>query len=122
MQFLKMVQSKTGKHLASIILFPLMFFLLLSCPTKRELKLMLNIPVQTISAGNCNNAQASCYFEQNSTAKEQIEPQSRHLSGLMLAVPHTSLQLETSPSVQVWRNTDAFIRTSLFLCYRKLII
>lgn len=117
-----MVQSKTGKHLASIILYPLMFFLLLSCPTKRELKIMLNIPVQTVSAFNCNQAQATCYFEQSSTAKEQIKPQSRHFTGLILAGFYTSLLPETSSFLQVRRNTDTFIRTSLFLCYRKLII
>lgn len=122
MQRLYAMTSKTGKHLTSFILFPMMFFLLLSCPTKREFKQMLNIPVQTTNVENCNNAQNTCIFEQSSSAKEQEKPQYTFLSGFYSTGTHIYPPIRTTRSEQVRRNTDVFIQTSLFICYRKLII
>lgn len=114
--------SKTGKHLTSFILFPMMFFLLLSCPTKREFKQMLHIPVQTANVENCNNAQNTCIFELSSSGKEQDKPQYTYLSDFFSTNTHIYPPIRTTLSEQVRRNTDVFIQTSLFICYRKLII
>lgn len=117
-----MTASKTGKHLASFILFTMMFFLLLSCPTKRELKQMMNIPFRTIKVESCNNVRKTCSFETPAPDKEQNNPQYTPLSGLSTTGTQICLSSTTVQSGQVRRNTDVFIQQSLFICYRKLII
>lgn len=122
MQRQKAMISKIGKRLTGFILFPMIFFLLLSCPTKREFKQMLNIPVRTTNVENCNNALNTCIFELFSSGREQDKPQSTYLSGLSSTDIHIYLPIRAIRSEQVRRNTDVFIQTSLFICYRKLII
>lgn len=117
-----MTASKTGKHLAGFILFPMMFFLLLSCPTKRELKQMMNIHLRTVKVKNCNKVRNTCSFEVSAPGKEQNNPQYTHLAGLSPDGTQFCLPSTTVLSEQVRRNTDVFIQQSLFICYRKLII
>ena len=117
-----MTASKTGKHLAGFILFPMMLFLLLSCPTKRELKQMMNIPLRTVKVESCNNVRKTCSFEAPAPDKEQNNPQYIPLSGLSTTGTQICLSSTTVQFGQVRRNTDVFIQQSLFICYRKLII
>lgn len=107
------------RHLFNIIIFPIMILLLLSCPIKREIKQLLDIPVRNVTLGKSNIQLPTCLYE---TASKQENKQMYEVPEYITTTPFANVPISINILFQTQWYEKIAISLPLFIRHRKLII